>query len=375
MLYYIDESCVEALKKGDRDAAEFIEQLVIHRRKCKNMLVASRRVFAELSKAEALSGFAREYFRILKNRSIEYKLILDGASKYYKVVSEYTGDKRVMEGERECVLLSVKEGNEADFSDKSILLVESNDDIDFYAFIGKFYLQNKGIQNMRISFQSEIGGGDTTGIRLAKIIDEGQRTCLCIADSDRRYLEAQCGETLKKILEAASKREPVNYEVYALNMHEIENLIPVELLENICEEIPDAFEGIQFLKFLLSEDRSMTSSVYFFDYKKGICKEHFYLKKDCKKDEEKKFRKLEGYRNYWRPILERYGIVLNEAVDDIIVHGICERILKHTIQYLKSRWEEDRVYEAVNNSYIREAWLEIGSKIVTWGCVGNRILS
>ena len=49
VLYYIDESCAEALSNGDLEAAEFLEQLVIHRRKCKNMLIATRKVFAEFS--------------------------------------------------------------------------------------------------------------------------------------------------------------------------------------------------------------------------------------------------------------------------------------------------------------------------------------
>lgn len=77
MLYYIDESCVEALSSGDREAAEFLEQLVMHRRKCKNMLLATRKVFDELSKSENLASFAREYYRILRNRSSENKLILE----------------------------------------------------------------------------------------------------------------------------------------------------------------------------------------------------------------------------------------------------------------------------------------------------------
>lgn len=375
MLYYIDESCAESLSNGDRETAEFLEQLVIHRRKCKNMLIATRKVFTKLSESKELSGFAREYYRILKNRSSEYRLIWEKVSKYYKVVSEYMGDKRIIEDGRECILLSVKEGNETDFSDNSILLVESNDDIQFYDFIGKYYLKNKGIQNMHVSFQSEIGGGNTTGMRLASIIDEGKRTCLCIADSDRMYLGAQDGGTLKKILAVTSKREQINYEFHALDMHEIENLIPVELLDNICKKIPDASEGIRFVKFLLSEDYSKKSPIYYFDYKKGIPKKYFYLKKDCKKEEEKKFRRLEDYRSYWRIILERYGIILNENVDELIIPGICERILEHTIQYLNNKWEEDRVYDIVKDSYIHETWLEIGAKIVTWGCVGNRILS
>lgn len=375
MLYYIDESCVEALSSGDREAAEFLEQLVMHRRKCKNMLLATRKVFDELSKSENLAGFAREYYRILRNRSSENKLILEKASKYYKVVSGYTGNQKIEENGRECILLSVKEGNNADFTDKSILLVESNDDIEFYALIGKYYLQNRGIQNMRISFQNEIGGGDTTSIRLANIIDERQRTCLCIADSDMRYCGAKNGGTLEKILAVAESREQIYYEVYALKMHEIENLIPIELLESVCKEIPDAHEGIQLLKKLLRIDSSNNSPVYYFDYKKGIKKEYFFQKEGSDKDKEKKFRKLGDYRKYWHNILGQCGITLNEGGSDFIVSGVCERILPHTIQYLNDKWEEDKICDIVSNSYIHESWMEIGAKIVTWGCVGHRILS
>lgn len=375
MLYYIDESCVEALSNGDREAAEFLEQLVIHRRKCKNMLLATRKVFDELSKSENLAGFAREYYRILRNRSSENKLILEKASKYYRVVSGYTGNQKIEENGRECILLSVKEGNNADFTDKSILLVESNDDIAFYSLIGKYYLQNKGIQNMRISFQSEIGGGDTTGIRLASIIDERQRTCLCIADSDMRYCGAKNGGTLEKILTVTKDREQIYYEVYALKMHEIENLIPIELLELVCKEIPDACEGIRFLKKLLIIDCSNNSPVYYFDYKKGIKREYFFLKEGSDKDKVKKFRRLEEYRKYWQSILEQCGITFNEDVGDFIVPGVCERILTHTIQYLNDKWEENKICDIVSNSYIYESWMEIGAKIVAWGCVGHRILS
>ena len=375
MLYYIDESCVEALSSGDREAAEFLEQLVMHRRKCKNMLLATRKVFDELSKSENLASFAREYYRILRNRSSENKLILEKASKYYKVVSGYTGNQKIEENGRECILLSVKEGNNADFTDKSILLVESNDDIEFYALIGKYYLQNNGIQNMQISFQNEIGGGDTTSIRLANIIDEKQRTCLCIADSDMRYCGAKNGGTLEKILAVAESREQIYYEVYALKMHEIENLIPIELLESVCKEIPDAHEGIQLLKKLLRIDSSNNSPVYYFDYKKGIKKEYFFLKEGSDKDKEKKFRKLEDYRKYWYNILGQCGITINEGGSDFLVPGVCERILPHTIQYMKNKWEENKICDIVSKSYIHESWMEIGAKIVTWGCVGHRILS
>jgi hypothetical protein len=198
LIYYIDESCVKVLSEGNRDAAELLEQLVMNRRKCKNILLAPRNVLGALSQSENLSKFAREYYRILMNRSGEYKLILNKAKKYYRVVAGYIGDKRIIEDGQECILLSVEEGNQTDLSERTILLVESDDDIEFYSIVGKYYLQYKGIDNMQIAFDSEIGGGDTTASRLSRIVDEGKRTCLCIVDSDKKYYGAVSGDTLKK---------------------------------------------------------------------------------------------------------------------------------------------------------------------------------
>lgn len=67
MLYYIDKSCVELLNSGDPDAAEFMEQLIIHRKRCKNMIAADRNVLRDLSRSEnwlRLPGNFIEYWRI-----------------------------------------------------------------------------------------------------------------------------------------------------------------------------------------------------------------------------------------------------------------------------------------------------------------------
>jgi hypothetical protein len=309
------------------------------------------------------------------NRNSEYKLILKQAKKYYKIVDKYSGDKKIIENGQECILLSIEEGNQSDFTELAILLVESFDDIEFYYMVGKYYLQNNGINHMQISFESEIGGGDTTATRLTRIVDDERRTCLCIVDSDKKYYGAKKeGETSKKVKNVLSSRKMINYETYILPMQEIENMIPVEILDKVCKDIPTANDGIRFLKFLVSEDNSKDSPVYYFDYKKGIAKECFVLKKDFTTDDEKRYRRFEEYRTYWGKFLDKYGVELDENEDKPIISGVCEKILNHTIRYLRNEWEQDHIIDVINNSYIKEAWLQVGEKIVTWGCVGNRIV-
>lgn len=370
MLYYIDKSCVESLDAGDLDAAEFLEQLIIHRKKCKNLVVADRNVLNDLSKSNKLAPFARNLYRILANRSSEFRLLLAEAKKYYKIVSTYQGDKVIENNGQVIIQLSMKEGNKTDFTDRCILLAESTDDIDFYKQIGNYYLKNHHINRMNISFEEMIGGGNTTSTRLEPIIDEGRRQCLCIMDSDKKFWGAKCGETLQKVQKIIAAKGTENVELYPLQMHEIENLIPVGMLDEICKDIPTAETGISFLKFLLEKDTSESSPVYYFDYKKGIPKGKFFVNNEQDKVEIKKFRRLESYRKYWRKYIEAFGIKIEESVNGPIIPGVCEKVLTYAIKYLK---EDKQIEKELENSYIQDLWLNLGAVIVTWGCVGNRI--
>lgn len=206
MLYYIDKSCVNLLKSGDEDAVEFLDQLILHRKKCKNLVIADRGVLHELSRSQQLSSVVRSYCRILENRSSEFKIILAKSRKYYKVVSAHEGDRVVEQNGQVIIHLSLKEGNQADFTDRCILLAESTDDIEFYKQAGKQYLEKCCMKQMKLSFEEMIGGGDTTSTRLEYLIEEGRRQCLCILDSDKKYSGADCGLTLQKAMDIISRK-------------------------------------------------------------------------------------------------------------------------------------------------------------------------
>lgn len=370
MLYYIDKSCVESLNNGDSDAAEFLEQLILHRKKCKNLIVAERNVLRELSNSWNLSPIARSLYKILANRCSEFKLILSHSKKYYKVVSSYQGNKMVHSNNQIIIHLSMKEGNCTDFTDRSILLAESTDDINFYKIVGNYYIKHQNIHRMGISFEEMIGGGDTTSTRLEQIIKEERRLCLCIIDSDKKYKDADYGDTLRKALNIVNKNNTENIELYPLPTHEIENLIPVEILCEVCKNIPESKTGIDFLKFLLKRDSSEYSPVFYFDYKKGLPKNKFILKTNSTKEDLKKFRRLDHFRQYWTEYINAFGATIESDTNEPIIPGVCEKILSHAIKYLKDQPQLEKV---IANSYIQNLWLNLGSAVVTWGCVGNRI--
>ena len=76
MVYEIDESCLTALKTNDSNSIAFLEQLALDRRKCKNIIVAKRQVFEELSKMTCFSNVTRKLYSIMENRASEQKMIL-----------------------------------------------------------------------------------------------------------------------------------------------------------------------------------------------------------------------------------------------------------------------------------------------------------
>lgn len=372
MLYYIDKSCAELLDLGDADAIEFLEQLILHRKKCKNLVIAERSVLHDLSKSEKLSQVVRNYCRILKNRSSEFRMILSESRRYYKVVSAYEGDKIVENNGQIIIHLSMKEGNQTDFTDRCVLLAESTDDIEFYKLIGSYYLKTCCVNHMSISFEEMIGGGDTISRMLECILDENQRQCLCIIDSDKKYPGADCGNTLQKAADIIKRKGTEHAELCPLYVHEIENLIPVGMLDEICINMPDTKTGIAFLKFLLDKDSSENSPVFYFDYKKGIPKDKFILKDNPDKDYQKKFRRSENYRSYWKQYIEAYGKKLEASSSDPVIPGVCEKILKYAIQYLKKDIQT-KIEVGAKKNYIQNLWIALGAVIVTWGCVGNRI--
>lgn len=77
---------------------------------------------------------------------------------------------------------------------------------------------------------------------------------------------------------------------------EIENLIPIDIRNAVCKDIFSSKTGIGFLEFLLKKDTSDCSPVYYFDYKKGIAREKFFIKDNPDREDEKKFHRLEEYR-------------------------------------------------------------------------------
>lgn len=372
MIYEIDKSCLETIRTNDKNCVAFFEQLALDRRKRKNIIVAKREVFAELAKMECFSSVSRHVYRAIGNRVSEHKLILKYAQRYCRIVAEREGETVVHNGDKKIVVFTISEVVSKEFTSKALMLAENEEDIMFYKILGQYYVKQKEVGNIKIDFEACNGGGSTTYTVLQRILTDKERMCLCIVDSDKKHGNATPRETMQKVEETIEGIIQDHFEVVFLDVHEVENLVPLNVWDVVTKENNISTNGIDFMKFLLKRDSSRTSPVFFYDIKKGIPKSAYILEDGADEKRIKKFRKLEEYRAYWRPYIEEYGATI-EAEENVIIAGICDKALRYAIKYFELLVNEKGIETVDIDSYLREVWLNIGEKVFCWGCVGGSL--
>lgn len=368
MLYEIDESCMVALKTKNFNIIAFLEQLALDRRKCKNIVVAKREVLYELAKTEKLSDVSRSVYKVLGNRMSERKLLLKNTKKYCRIVAMKTEKSFIVEENHEIILLNIEAGSLKDFTAYPLLLAENEEDIEFYKFVGQYFVKKNNLGTLNINFEGKNGGGSTISNVLDRIISEKNRMCLCIVDSDRKYENASPGDTMQRVINVTKNTFQDYFEVLLLEMHEIENLISLSVLQKVVDEKNLEKQGLLFYKYLVEYNNTLNSPVFYFDLKKGILKSSFILEKGADDEKQKKYRKKESYRQYWRKYIEEYGIKIDEDSNRVLVSGICEKVLRYSMEYFYNNVNLIEVEEP-----IQQIWEKIGEKVYCWGCIGGRI--
>lgn len=373
MLYEIDESCMAALRTKNLNVIAFLEQLALDRRKCRNIVVAKREFFYELANTEKLSDISRSVYKVLGNRMSERKLLLKNTKKYCRIVAMKTEKNLIVEENHEIILLNIEEGSLKDFTSYPLMLAENEEDIEFYKFVGQYFVKKTGLGNLNINFEGKNGGGSTISNVLERIISERNRMCLCIVDSDRKYRDASPGDTMQRIIKVTQDIFQDYFEVLLLEIHEIENIIPISVLQKTVDENNLEKQGLLFFKYLIKCDNTLNSPIFYFDLKKGILKSSFILEEGADDEKQKKYRKKELYRQYWRKYIEEYGIKIDEDSNKILVNGICERVLRYSLKYLRDMNCHDKLNLIEVEEPVQQVWEKIGEKVYCWGCIGGRI--
>ena len=156
------------------------------------------------------------------------------------------------------------------FLSKTQLIVEDSTDFDFYHYIGLYFASRNRI-SYNLSFDIVPGGGQNSATILDGLIKQENRLLLGIFDGDQKYPGDTIGGTLKAVLKIIDSKDRKFFECISLaeqGVHEVENLIPLKLIEEIYDsrEI-NAQHTIKFLNRLYEKESNL---YFYFDMKKGI---------------------------------------------------------------------------------------------------------
>lgn len=368
MIFKIDKSCLVALNNKDKEAELALEILAINRKKCKNVIFADKSVLEDLMKRECFSPVVRSIYTSLFNKSMENKLYYSKVNKYINVVYTLGKNRISIVLDKESCDVTLEEISRFDISDCTELITENHEDSKMYKTLGKYYARTVGMEKFYIDFEFKMGGGDTTANTFDLSLKKHNRLCMCIVDSDRKFPDDGPGHTMQRVSDIIEGKDQDIWKALLLNVHEVENLIPLKWIENTTKDISNTKKTVDFLKFLISKSNEGDKSIYYFDFKNGIKTEKFVCVDESNHEIKKKFRKNERYRDYWCNYIKEYGINIKDAEGNHIIHGICKNILSRVLLEYEKDFDINEIDE-----HLKDEWVMIGRDVFSWCCVGNRI--
>lgn len=245
-----------------------------------------------------------------------------------------------------------------------VLLGENLDDCAFYRNVAEWYCQQQELTGISMHFHQMGGGGSTVRGALKNCVKAEKRPTLCLVDSDQKYGETRltrgqvsCGETYRQAAEVSRDLRKPNFPPHRLcrlDVHEVENLIPTQILQELKKDFPNMVTGLERLK-KLQMIRSGEPALYY-DYKNGFP----YIKD-------------QPARAYWREIVnelggkeenmpgtqkQEKGSYNPNALFFPPISG--NNLLEHAIAKMKkAEWMVDE--------YLMQIWEQIGVVMLTWG--------
>lgn len=193
---------------------------------------------------------------------------------------------------------------------------------------------------------------------LEKCAKEDGVFTLCMVDSDIKYGPSkrfpnapEKGGTAKSVIKTYEQLQdiPIVF-LFCIPAHEIENLIPISVLEYLgTKQKKDWSKLISVLKKLLNSE--LQSSILLYDIKKGET-----IDKVCPQSE------------YWREIGERIGETLFPGVGKRSE----SKVLKDSFDVMSGETETELHFFRIGlDYYLKEKWDEIGEVVFSWGCAND----
>ncbi|MGM9322553.1 hypothetical protein [Deinococcus aquaticus] len=195
---------------------DVLEKLAMSFKNGKCIVVSDRKILNKIYDHRDLSINTRKTFKYIFDNIANYKSY---ESQFGSVIiSDISGEG-----------VTYKRFAQSEFDQSPILLSENVKDANLYRNIIS-YIANRKEYDCKIHVDTRGGGGDTTAEEF-KNLSTNDRFILCIVDNDKKYPNCGIGQTAKKIIDYTKLRILDNAFVYIIDAREIENVIPLSLIE------------------------------------------------------------------------------------------------------------------------------------------------
>jgi hypothetical protein len=364
MLIKIDDSVVELIENdqnnGYQDLVFALENLATARREGKHAVIASSTTLKKLKDFHAISEASRGVYRqILESFSQigDYTSLVDiyiELSLRQEAILENTHNKRILKVPPRFFV------NTRNIQE-TILLCENLRDARWYRVIAEVVCKWKRIEGVKISFDSIGGGGTTIKDYYEKYQAEKNRFCICILDSDQDYSKGAMGGTALSVKNCHDSSCLLSHFVI-INAREIENLIPIKVLEDLVQGNDKRSKALQFVESL---NRSSSHEPRLFaDLKKDKAVKNI-IKGDC------------GL--FWQKVL--LDLMPNSiqekclqdlecnSVDNCICQidsGFGENLLDSSIQWLDNNGNNFHKLSRMVEDAIKPEWERVGQEVFSW---------
>lgn len=355
MLYYIDESVVLAAKEGDSLVIDRLKDLEYAWRKGQCLVSASRQSFNSLQEILDLEGyhllakFAQGVHSLYA--TLDFFVVLVYEVQQIKVLQQFSNKYKI---------LDIRELDDPKKITNNYLVCENVKDSSFYINGTSFMMANQMEPTYRLNVIEGNGGGGT----IVEVLDKYKDyPCLAICDSDKKYPLCSIGETLSGVTDYFKATHGRLLWIYALYVHELENLIPFEIIQKVrktkvgkrkinkLKEINDAENGKSYLQY--------------FDFKKGISCE--LIAKIYKEDHAfyAVCKSVLQLSDAFDKDLEKI-ITLNIDCSKVLMQGFGDDIFKDSLEYMSNNNLNSSDFKLCE--YQSEDWNHISNKVWSLGC-------
>ncbi len=363
MLIKIDISVVKDVKNSDSWPSDLIialENLATSRREGKHSIIADRETLEIIVKCSDLPERTKRIYNNILNNVPKFKAYLSHISRYIEIINPCDVSKIDSNSGKDIIQLPYTFFYDSETIQKSILLCEHLQDTEFYQIIGQTFCKWNNV-NIKLNFESRLGGGNTIATVYENIQNKNKRLCLCIVDSDKLSPDSSLGSTAKRVREKDDNTF-VTTQLYILPVREIENLIPLSILSEIISKNRNRENAFKQLEEI--ENSSVQEIRKFLDIKEGT-----RLKKIVKEPI--------SVKNFWNDKLDKYvndidkwchnnwSCTNEKSCNCQISLGFGENILENSITYLNTQFPS-KITSMVEES-LRSEWENIGQIMLNWG--------